>query len=172
MTITRVTPRLKKSEYLYLRPKNCSLNPPCKSILYEQVLEKTIESICRDLPQTVAQLNLPNLEGIKTRFINEIVKKREIINQLPELKKEGILDQQTADLRRYKLETEIAQLQLKIDQLPPGNLNIITQAVTIPQFWLDLSEAERRFYFREFIRKIKIVRPQPQKWEVELVFIF
>lgn len=172
MRITRVTTHNKKTEYLYLRPMNCTLQPKCKAILYQEVLKKTIKRICQDLPQTVALLNLPNLEGIKGTLIGEIEKRRAIINQLPQLKEQGILDQQTADLRSYNLKTEIAQLKTKLAQLPPGDLKVITQAVSISQFWLDLSEAERRFYFREFIRQIQIVRLQPEGWDVRLVFIF
>jgi hypothetical protein len=51
------------------------------------------------------------------------------------------------------------------------NLQAIAQAVSIPQFWCDLSESERRFYFREFIRQIEIMR-QDKAWDLQLVFIF
>jgi hypothetical protein len=57
-------------------------------------------------------------------------------------------------------------------QLPPGNLQAIAQAVSLPQFWLDLSEAERRFYFREFIKQIEIMRQESKSWSVQLKFIF
>jgi hypothetical protein len=55
--------------------------------------------------------------------------------------------------------------------LPPVDLQAIAQAVSISQFWLDLSESERRFYFREFIRQIEITR-QDSSWEIKLIFIF
>ncbi len=51
------------------------------------------------------------------------------------------------------------------------NLKAIAQTVSIPQFWSDLSESERRFYFREFIQQIKIIR-HDQAWQLELIFIF
>ncbi|WP_013322415.1 recombinase family protein [Gloeothece verrucosa] len=172
MTITRVTTRNKKTEYLYLRPMNCPLQPKCQAILYQEVLNKTILKICQDLPLAVAQLNLPNLEAIKLKLTENISKKKAIIDQLSQLQEQGILEQQTSDLRSYQLKTEIAQLQTQLDQLPPGDLKIITKAVTIPQFWLDLSEAERRFYFREFIRQVEIIRLQPDDWAVQLIFIF
>jgi hypothetical protein len=37
-----------------------------------------------------------------------------------------------------------------------------------------LSESERRFYFREFIQAIEIVRPEEHRkqWSVQLKFIF
>ncbi|MGH2414426.1 MAG: recombinase family protein, partial [Microcystaceae cyanobacterium] len=172
MTITHVTARGKQQEYLYLRPMTCPLRPKCRSIPYQEVLEKLIERICEELPRTVAQLNLPNLDGIKARLNTEIEQKQRIIVQLPTLQEQGILDGETAELRSYKLRTEIAQLQMKLDQLPPGDLKVIAQAVSLPQFWLDLSEAERRFYFREFIRQIEIMRSGSKDWSLKLVFIF
>ncbi|MDP5338587.1 MAG: recombinase family protein, partial [Nodularia sp. (in: cyanobacteria)] len=55
--------------------------------------------------------------------------------------------------------------------LPPVNLRSVAQAVSIPQFWFDLSEAERRFYFREFIKQIEIIR-QEKEWKLRVIFIF
>ena len=75
-------------------------------------------------------------------------------------------------MRNYKLRTEISQIENKIAQLPPGNLKAIASAVSLPQFWLDLSEAERRFYFREFIKQIEIVHNDSQSWSLQLKFIF
>ena len=63
-------------------------------------------------------------------------------------------------------------MQAQLAQLPPVNLRAIAQTVSIPQFWLDLSEAERRFFFREFLRHIDIVRPAAAPWHIELQFIF
>ncbi|MGB3239215.1 MAG: recombinase family protein, partial [Geitlerinemataceae cyanobacterium] len=63
----------------------------------------------------------------------------------------------------------------KLAQLPPVNLRETAQAVSIPEFWLDLSETERRFYFREFIRAIEIHRDSPdlpQDWHLQIQFIF
>ncbi|MCY7278155.1 MAG: recombinase family protein, partial [Phormidesmis sp. CAN_BIN44] len=71
----------------------------------------------------------------------------------------------------YTLRTEIAQLQDKLAQLPPANLRAIAQTVSIPQFWLDLSEPERRFYFREFIRQIDLIRTKAD-WTLKLIFVF
>jgi DNA invertase Pin-like site-specific DNA recombinase len=170
-TITRVTTRGKQQEYLYLRPVSCSQQPKCKAISYPQVLEKTIERICEDLPRAVAQMSGPSVDGIKGNLMAEIAQREAILAQIPPLKDRGILDEETAELRSYKLRTEIAQLWGKIAQLPPANLNAIAQVVSIPQFWFDLSEAERRFYFREFLRQIEIVRDR-RDWELKLVFIF
>ena len=99
------------------------------------------------------------------------MRQQEILQQLPALVKTGILDDETAKLRAYKLRTEISQLQAKLATLPPVNLRSVAQAVSIPQFWFDLSEAERRFYFREFIKQIEILR-QGKHWELRIIFIF
>ncbi|WP_088892098.1 recombinase family protein [Leptolyngbya ohadii] len=171
MKISRVKPRYSQQEYLYLRPVNCERQPKCRAIAYQDVLEKTIDRVCQDLPQAVNQASLPNVEGIQQGIGGEIAAKQAIVEQLPVLVQQGILDAETADLRAYKLRTEMASLQAKLSQLPPANLKTIAQVVSIPQFWLDLSEAERRFYFREFIREIQFVREE-KNWLIRLVFIF
>lgn len=171
MTVTRVSRRGKDGEYLYLRPAACDRQPRCRSLLYDQVLQAIIERICDDLPKAVAGLPLPDLDRIKQGMDATIAQKQQILTQLPDLVTCGVLDGETADLRAYKLRTEIATLQSQRAQLPPVNLQSTAQAVSIPQFWLDLSEAERRFYFREFIRQVQLVR-QDREWEVRLVFIF
>lgn len=172
MNITRVTQHQKKTEYLYLRCHKCPQEPKCKAIAYDQVLAQTITKICVELPLAVSDLKLPNALAIDQSYQQKIRKKQDILQQLPELLKQGILDQETADLRTYKLRAEIAQLESKMAQLPPGNLAAIAQAVSLEQFWLDLSEAERRFYFREFIKQIDIVRNQANIWRIQLKFIF
>ena len=172
MNITRVTQHHHKKEYLYLRCKHCPQKPKCKAISYTQVLSRVIDKICLELPFAVAQLDLPDRNSIENNLKQEIEDKKNILNQLPSLLEQGILDSQTFAIRNYKIRTEISQLETKIAQLPPGNLKAIASAVSLPQFWLDLSEAERRFYFREFIRQIKIIRNQSTTWELQLVFIF
>ena len=171
MTVARVTSPRKDSEYLYLRPINCSQRPKCRAIPYQQVLEQTITAICHDLPHAVAGVNFPQLDAVKNSLTEAIATKGEILNQLPSLTVAGILDAETAALRTYKLRTEISELQAKLATLPPVNLLSVAQAVSIPQFWLDLSESERRFYFREFMRQIEIVRSQGE-WRLKLIFIF
>ncbi|MBE9115522.1 recombinase family protein [Lusitaniella coriacea LEGE 07157] len=171
-TITRTTARGKQQEYLYVRPINCPRTPKCKGIPYQQVLERAIARICEDLPRAVAQMTQPNVEGIKGSLMAEITQREEILAQIPTLQEQGILDRETAELRCYKLRAELSQLQDRIAQLPPGNLSAIAKAVSLPQFWLDLSESERRFYFREFLRQISIVWTAPNQWELTLVFIF
>ena len=171
MTVAKVTSHRKDQEYLYLRPISCPQKPKCKALSYDQILSQTIEVICRDLPLAVAELTMPDMEGIKGGIVSEIAAKQEIIDRLPILTEEGILDVETAELRSYKLRTEISELQSKLAQLPPVNLRSIAQAVSLPQFWLDLSESERRFYFREFISQIEILR-QDTTWQIQIVFIF
>jgi DNA invertase Pin-like site-specific DNA recombinase len=171
MKVTRVTQRHQDKEYLYLRPISCPQRPKCRAITYQQVLENTIATVCRDLPLAVAGVNFPQLDAIKNNLGSAIAHQQEILSQLPALVETGILDAETAKLRAYKLRTDISALQAKLATLPPVNLLSVAQAVSIPQFWWDLSEAERRFYFREFIRDIEIIR-QEQAWELQIIFIF
>ncbi|MEA5535449.1 recombinase family protein [Crocosphaera sp. XPORK-15E] len=172
MTITQVTQRNKKETYLYIRPKNCPAKPQCKSIYYQDVLDKTIEYICQNFPQRVKNFNLNNLAIFKEEIQQKIQQKREIIEQINDLVTTEILDEQTAQIRQYKLKVEISQLRSKLEQLPPENLKNIADAVSLPRFWQDLSEAERRFYFREFIRQIQINQIDKNNWELEIIFIF
>jgi hypothetical protein len=171
MTVTTVSAPRRVEKYLYLRPTNCDRQPKCKSIRYERVLTTTIDRICTDLPLAVSQANLPNLDGFKAKISQDIIDKQQTIARLPELICEGILDRETVDLRIYKLKTEISQLQDRLAAFPPVNLQSLAQAVSIPQFWLDLSESERRFYFREFMRSISI-DPQAANLDLQLRFIF
>jgi len=171
MTVVRVTTHQKKSEYLYLRPTFCPKRPKCRAIAYAQVLDNTINSICQDLPRAVAGMNFPQLDAVKESLNRAIASKQQILAQLPNLIATEILDPETAQLRDYKLRTEISELQTQLATLPPVNLRSVAQAVSIPQFWLDLSEAERRFYFREFIRQIQLIR-QDERWHLQVIFVF
>ncbi|WP_353932801.1 recombinase family protein [Okeanomitos corallinicola TIOX110] len=171
MNVTRVTQRYQNQEYLYLRNPQCPQNPKCRAIPYPDILEKTIEIICRDLPVAVSGINFPQLDTIKNSLNDKITKQQSILEQLPNLIETGVLDAETAKLRSYKLRTEISQLQAKLAILPPVNLRSVAEAVSIPQFWLDLSEVERRFYLREFIRQIDIIR-EGKEWILQVIFIF
>ena len=179
MTVTRVTTAKstqkggskKKAEYLYLRPTACPNQAKCRAIAYDAILQATIALICQDLPPAVQGTPLPDLEQVKQGVGQEIAAKQSILNQLAPLVASGVLDQETADLRAYKLRTEIGVLQNRLAQLPPVNLRAIAQTVSLPQFWIDLSEVERRFYFREFIQKIEVHRQQG-RWHLTLTFIF
>lgn len=172
MGISRVTAHRQTYEYLYLRPTACPLRPKCKALLYEAVLEKTIQEICQTLPQAVVGLTQPPVDQISAKILGAIATKQRVIAQLPELVAQHILDHRTADLRAYTLKSEIAELQNKLAQLPPVNLLETSRTVSIEQFWLDLSETERRFYFREFIRCVEIVREEDGAWSIRLAFVF
>ena len=170
MTVSRVTTYRRDREYLYLRCTHCPQQPKCKAIAYEEVLQKTIDYICQDLPAAVAKLQTPD-STIQQNINRAIAAKEEILAQLPQLCDRQILDEETSQLRTYKLRTEISQLQHQLAQFPPVNLRETAQAVSLPQFWLDLTESERRFYFREFIRQIQIDR-QDMSWQLRVFFIF
>jgi DNA invertase Pin-like site-specific DNA recombinase len=171
LTVTSVSAPRRVQKYLYLRPTNCDRDPQCKSIRYDRVLNLTIDRICADLPIAVNQMGMPNLDGFKAKISQDIAEKQQVIIKLPELINAGILDRETVDLRIYKLKTEISELQNRLAAFPPVNLQSLAQAVSISQFWLDLSESERRFYFREFIRTIEI-DPQSANLDLQLRFIF
>ncbi|TVQ08876.1 MAG: recombinase family protein [Leptolyngbya sp. DLM2.Bin27] len=173
-TAPKTTPRGQAKSYLYLRPSGCPRRPRCKAIPYDAALHRIVAEICRVLPQAVAQFtsNIPAaVPAPATRLQTEIDAKEAVLAQLPDLEASGILDSETAALRRYKLRGEISALHQQLAQLPPVNLQELSQSVSIPQFWLDLSEAERRFFFREFLRDIQIVR-EGEAWQVELVLVF
>lgn len=175
MTIASVSAPRREKAYLYLRPRSCPKRPKCPAIAYEPILQMAIQRICEDLPRAVAGMGLPNVDQIKQGITDAIGAKQAVLEQLPALMTSGILDQETVDLRGYKLRTEMAELEMKLAQLPPVNLQSIAQAVSIPQFWLDLSESERRFYFREFIRQIELIQngDEPDiSWQLKLMFIF
>jgi hypothetical protein len=172
MTITPIKVKHKQQEYLYLRPMNCPLKPTCKGIHYQEFLAQTIDKICLDLPQKVSQLKLPNLEMIKSKITKAITEKEQLIETVKHLTEQGILDEETCQLRIYKINTEIYQLQANLSQLPPDNLTQITKVVAVAEFWLGLSEEERRFYFREFIKQIKIIRYDQRQFDLDLVFVF
>jgi DNA invertase Pin-like site-specific DNA recombinase len=179
MTVTRVMARGKEQEYVYLRPTACAAsnqnsdaNPavkPCGAIAYADFLDATIEQICQTLPKLLSGESFPDLDAIRQSLTEAIAQKQTVLDQLPQLVTEGVLDDATATLRAYNLRTEIAQLQAKGAGLPPGDLQAIARAVSIRQFWLDLSEAERRFYFREFIRQIEWVK-EAGGWTIKLQF--
>jgi DNA invertase Pin-like site-specific DNA recombinase len=171
MTVSKVTSHRQDKEYLYLRPIDCPKQPKCSGFAYQEILQLTIEKICQDLPVAVAELQMPDMNRIKTGIGRAIDSKQQILEQLPALVDNGILDTETAELRAYKIRTEIAELQNKIAQLPPVNLRETAQTVSLPQFWLDLSESERRFYFREFISQIEILRENTAV-KVQIIFIF
>lgn len=171
MTVSRVTAHRQTYEYLYLRPLTCPQQPKCKALPYDTVLEKTIERICQDLPDAIAGRPLPPLDLIKSGLSASVSAKQSTLDQLPGLVDQQVLDEQTAGLRAYRLKAEISEIKSRLSQLPPVNLLETSKTVSIAEFWRDLSETERRFYFREFIRAVAIVRSE-EDWTIELQFIF
>ncbi|MGD1853321.1 MAG: recombinase family protein [Leptolyngbyaceae cyanobacterium] len=168
LTVSRVSAHRRSQDYIYMRATSCP--GQCKALPYGALLTKTIEAICVELPQAVDQLP-PLSSRPKQTLEAAIAAKQTVLTQLPQLVATGILDQTTAELRTYSVQTEIAQLSQSLAQLPPVNLKELAQAVSIPQFWEDLSEPERRFFFREFIRDIQVIR-NDSDWTLHLVFTF
>jgi DNA invertase Pin-like site-specific DNA recombinase len=171
LTVTSVSTPQRTEKYLYLRPTHCDRQPKCKSIAYNRVLNTAIERICTDLPIAVSQMGVTNIDEFKAKISQEISNKQQAIERLTAPIESGFLDLETVELHTYKLKIEISQLQDRLAALPPVNLQSLARTVSIRQFWLDLSEAERRFYFREFIRAIEI-DPQVADLALQLRFIF
>ena len=163
-------PRQRRT-YLYLRPSGCPRPKPCRALPYDGVLEATITAVCRDLQGAIAAQPLPPVAAIQAGIQGQIAAKQHTLAQIPDLVTTGILDDTTADLRTYTLRSEIAELEQRRSQLPPANLPEIAQTLSIPQFWQDLSESERRVYLREFIRQIQLIRAGDD-WSVAIQFVF
>ncbi len=172
LTISRVTQRRKSQEYLYLRSPACPAEDKCPAIAYDDVFQATVQTICQEFPKLVAQQNAPPLAAIQGSIQQSIEQKQDLIATLPSLVEQEILDTDTASLRRYNLQNDIANLQEKLSQLPPANLQAIAQTISLEEFWYDLSEAERRFYLREFIAQIQIAPKPSSPWKIQLKFIF
>jgi DNA invertase Pin-like site-specific DNA recombinase len=171
LVISKTTIRKGSKSYLYLRPQACGRPQPCAAIPYGQALDQIIVQICQDLPQAVTQRFASGTAPSPNPWQEQLEQKQSAVTQLPDLVARGVLDTETADLRRYKLRSEIADLHQRLAQLPPVNLQELSQSVSIPQFWHDLSETERRFFFREFIQAIAIVRAG-KTWAIALTLVF
>ena len=176
MAVSTTTIRGKAQSYLYLRPTACPQQPRCRAIPYNDVLQAVIADICHTLPQAVAQWQTARttdapVPSRQSQLHSQLQQRKSALNQLPALVETGILDDETAALRRCTLHSEIAQIEQHIAQLPPVNLSELAPSVALPQFWLDLSEAERRFFFREFIRRIDLHR-QGKAWHITLILVF
>ncbi len=155
--ITSVTQKYKKKKYLYLTPINCTQEKRCKSLSYQQVLDEVVTSICQNFQFIEKNVKTPDIELIKQNINEQIKKKQVVIDSLDNLIITEILDQETASIRNYRIQTEIAQLKTQLAQLPPNNLETIAKTLSLEQLWYDLSEEERRFYLREFIQLIKLI---------------
>ncbi|MEM1239513.1 MAG: recombinase family protein, partial [Cyanobacteria bacterium P01_H01_bin.26] len=107
LTVSRVSAPRRPRDYLYMRATTCPAQ--CQALPYDALLSKTIAAICTDLPRAVAQLPTPS-QGPKEPLVAAIAAKDAVLQQLPDLVIQGILDQTTANLRAYGVRTEIAQL--------------------------------------------------------------
>jgi hypothetical protein len=162
------SPRLPEG-YLYLRCLACPQKPKCRAIAYDQVLNAVINAIAQELPRALSSAPLSQIELARSRLAEMIRAQTELVPKIQELQASGILDQETATLRLSNIYREMANLEDQLSQLPPPNLQAIAANLAIPQFWRDLSETERRFYFREFLQSIKL---EPRTGAVQLQFMF
>jgi hypothetical protein len=161
-------------DYTYLYPSNCPQQTKCGSLNYTEVLTATIQQIGEDLTRELDriaanQTAMPT--AIRVGLQAEIEQRQRIIEQLPQLEADGILDAATVALRSYNLRVEMAELEQQCQQLPPVNLRETLATLSLPQFWYDLSEVERRFYLREFVRAI-VVHREADRWWLTLSFAF
>jgi len=155
--------------YLYLRCLTCPKKSKCRAITYNQVLTSVIEAVSRELPRALSAVPLSRIELVRSQLTERIQAQTRLIPKINELQVANVLDHETAALRLNNIYREVAKLEDQLSQLPPPNLQAIAANLAIPQFWLDLSETERRFYLREFLRGIKL---EPHSGAVELEFIF
>jgi DNA invertase Pin-like site-specific DNA recombinase len=174
LRISHINKKKYQDKYLYLIPNQCPRKITCKAIKYQEVFEETINKICEQLPLLTQNFQSPNPQLIKKELETEIEAKEKILIQINELIKDNILDEETANIRKYKIYQEIGKIKQKIAQLPPDNLKKISKALSNPQFWEDLSSAECRFYLREFVKTIKIIplKESNKNWQIILDFIF
>jgi len=172
--VNSVNQRNKKRQYLYLTPIKCGQKKSCPSWQYQNILDLTIKTICTELPIIVKKIKTPDVNVIGQNIRQILAEKKLILKDLPNLVEREILDQETALIRSYKLQNDIVELSEKLNQLPPDNLKEMINNLAIAQFWYDLSEPERRFYLREFIKQIYVIPDlnQPKQYQLKLDFIF
>jgi len=171
LRVSRVTRPRQQQAYLYLRPMQCGRAQACRAIAYDAVLQQTITAIGTKFPQAVANFQAPPVGAIKTGIAAQIAAKTALLTQVTQLEQQGVLDPTSADLRRYTLRGELADLAQQRSQLPPENLAEIAQTLGSPEFWQGLSESERRVYLREFIQTIWIERTETS-WQISIQFVF
>ncbi|MEM9534993.1 MAG: recombinase family protein [Cyanobacteria bacterium P01_E01_bin.45] len=166
LRIVQATRKNQAKVYRYLRCTTCRY-----SVNYELALTNTIQAVCQQLPERTSNLDSVPIDSIKSRIELQIERNKvEIVTLDTEPAPEEMPTESDRDrqLQRYLLEGENAKLGEKRDQLPPGNLAAIAQAVSIEPFWRALSESEQRAYLREFIKQISINSDA----EVKLEFFF
>lgn len=145
-----------KTEYCYLRCSRCPQQSKCSGINYDLVFHQVITAICTELPKAAQQLGAISPTELHGKVEEQIYHCEINIEEVHDLLHKGILDQESANLRITNLNREISLLRAQMAQLPPTDLPTIFRNITLPQFWLDLSESERRFYLREFLTSITL----------------
>lgn len=138
-----------RDPYLYLRCPTCRYG-----LGYSSVLDQIIDLICTQLPQKLNNWDATPLAGIKAQIEGQIAHNEGILAQLPALEQQGILDASTHHYRRFQLEQDNTTLLAQLEQFPPADLPQVARNLSIRPFWDDLSEIERRRYFREFIHQV------------------
>ena len=172
-TVSRTTVKHGEGSYLYLRPTACPNRDRgdrnCPAASYDTILDRAIARICTDLPAAIGRAGAPpDPTAASDRLGRALAEKERILALLPDLEAQGILDRDSARLRAARLRTDIGELQVQRSQLPPGSLKNLAGAIVLPRFWHDLSETERRFYFREFIRTITMVY-RDRQWHIATI---
>ncbi len=151
LRILQVTGKRRAKRYLYLRCPQCHY-----SLIYETLLQQVIQRICEELPQRSQGFDPAPLQQARADLEAQLHQNETILKQLGDLEAQGMLDPLSLQQRRYQLRAENTRLLQRLDQLPPDNLPQIAQPLSISPFWQDLTESERRAYFREFIRSITV----------------
>ena len=154
--LNKGTKSLSRTEYCYLRCHQCPQYPKCSGIDYDLVFRQVITTICTELPKAVQELGEMPPKDLYGSITKEIERCEMTKTQVYDLLHQGILDQESANLRLINLNHQISGLRDKMAQLPPTDLPTIFRNITLPQFWADLSESERRFYLREFLTMITV----------------
>lgn len=168
--VSKVKSSRRPKEYLYLRPVHCKRSPACSAMDYDTVLQVTIEHICIHLPQAAQKFQATPVIERKVHLSAQVEDKKRLLKEIEILKIQGILDDRSAQLRTYSLKGELSRLEQQLSQLPPENLPQISQTLGSRSFWHDLSEAERRVYFREFVKVIEVNPVEALYVRVSFVF--
>jgi len=154
LRIVQTTPGKGKqngSSYLYLRCQACRY-----SLRYAEVLQEVIRQVCEQLPHRAQNLDWQALDRTRQQLQAQIQANSERLRQLEALQQSGLMDEPSLAQRCYQLRAETARLAQKLEQLPPAQLTQTIQTLSIPPFWQDLSESERRTYLREFLRGVEV----------------
>jgi len=147
---------LSSGSYTYLRCASCRYNLP-----YQSVLDGVITRLTQGLAHKRHTWD-PETPGVSENqrhlWQQKIAENVTILEKLPQALAQGIVDPTLYALRERQLHQEIAHLQAQMQQLPPPQFAEVLQNLSIPAFWQDLSETERRTYLREVVRRVVIRR--------------